>query len=249
MASSPGTDTSTAVTSQFRVPTGQLVTLAVEGYDISLPWSSSVRIRVERPYLGSQPGLVNRGLIIGTVGTIDMHVHYLLRGQVVERLATTGGEFVLARSDVEEKGLIAWRGPWHEVYGWINEPGRTTRQALSLFDRLTFHDDPLGVVISPQRIPRETLFAVTARKHIPGVGYLHVHRGSDAAELVPRWHGAQVRSGEVWRKTNPDTGGAPSMMLVHGSATAVSVLHAERAGDDPLARLRFLEALHALDWN
>lgn len=239
---------STAGISRFRVPTGQLVTLAVDGYDLSLPWSSTVRVRVERPYLGAQPGLVNRGLITGRVGTIDMHVQYLLRGQIVERLATTDGEFIYARSVVTDLGLIAWRGPWHEVYGWVNQPGATTRQALGLFDRLAFHDDPLGVMIAPQPIPRETLYAVSARKHLPGVGHLQVYRGADAAELVPRWRGGQVRSGEVWRKANPDTGGAPSLMLVYGSATAVSVLHAERDSDDVALRLRFLEALAALDW-
>lgn len=235
---------------QFVTPSGGRITIDAPGYDLTQPWFASFRIRVERPYLGSLHGLHNRGLMTGPRGTVEGHVHYLLKGTVTERLsARFGGEFLIARSEVDERALGAWQGPFHEVYGWVNEPTANGAEILRMFDRLTFLDEPDGVRVRTQPIPRETLYGELVDKHVPGVGFLGIYRGPDAAGLVPGWAGAKVGTGEVWRQTVDTPGGSSKPAFVHASRTTVSVLEADPLSpDDEAGRLRFLESLVEISW-
>lgn len=233
---------------EFRTPGGGHITIDAPGHDLTQPWFASFRIRVERPYVG--PGLHHRGLLTGPRGTVEGHVHYLLKGRIVERLsARFGGEYLIARSDVDERALGAWQGPFHEVYGWVNEPTTNGAEVLRMFDRLTFVDEPAGVRVRTQPIPRETLYAEQVSKHVPGVGFLGIYRGADAVDLVPAWSGAKVPTGEVWRQVADTPGGSGRAAFVHASRSTVSVLEADpHTLDDDAARLRFLESLAGISW-
>jgi len=236
---------------QFGPPDSGIVTIRAAGYDLTQPWFASVKIRVERPY--ASPTLINRGLLIGPVGTVEGHVRQLLKGRFTERLSGRGGQFLVGRSDVDGHGLVAWQGRWNEVYGWVNQPDVPTSQMLRLFDRLTFRDSRLGVRVVTRAIPKETLYAIEITKHVPGVGFLFIHKGNDAAELLPRWSGARVRSGEVWRKNVALPGNAGEEVLVHASSSAVTVLYSEQpvpaaSASRDTVRLDFLDQLEELSW-
>lgn len=234
---------------RFVTVSGDTVRVEAPGYDLTKPWFGSFRLRVRPPYPRGAPGLQNRGLMVGPVGSTGLLIERLLRGRVTEELSAQGGRILIARGDFEDRGLVVWRGRWHEVYGWANEPGTSSGQMLRLFDRLTLADSPEGLRVHLDPVPAETIHFEEVVKRVPDVGILHIRRGAEAAELVPEWSGTPVPSGEVWQQRGTVQGGQAVRLYVHASRTAVTTLAPDRqAGVPDGRRLRFLQALTEISW-
>lgn len=234
---------------RFLTPSGGTVTIDAPGYDLGDIWSCTFEVRVERPYAGTAAGLQMRRLQVAPVCNADFLISRLLKGRVVQEVAAQGGRVLIARSDVDQRALVVWRGQWHEVFDWINEPGASGAQILRRLERLSFVDSPVGVRVSTGQVPAETINAEQVRKRIPGVGFLHILNGVEGASLVPNWSGARVRTGEVWRKELLDSDSAPQSVFVHVSGTTVTTLSGDMGADaDEGPRLRFLGDLRQLTW-
>jgi hypothetical protein len=234
---------------RFLTPGGGTITIDAPGYDLGELWSCTFEVRVERPYAGTAAGLQMRHLQVAPVGNADFLISRLLRGRVVQEVAAQGGRILIARSDVDDRALVVWRGQWHEVFDWVNEPGASGAQLLRRLERLTFVDSPLGVRVLTGKVPVETVEAEQVRKRIPGVGFLHILDGASGAMLVPTWSGARVPTGEVWRKDLLGSDGTPKSLLVHVSPTTVTTLAGDI--DDELSegpRLQFLSVLRQITW-
>lgn len=236
---------------RYQSASGAIITIDAPGYDLSQPWFSSFRLRLEPPYTAGGELLRNRAFQVGPVGIVELHTEYILKGEIVDRLSFAGGSLVVARSHVDERGLAAWQGRWHAVYAWLNTPGTTVSTVIGLFDRLEFVDSPAGVVVRTGSVPAETLYAEQVTKHIPGAGLLSITPAQDAMSLIPTWSGARVRSGEVWQKTVPTATGTARWFL-HASPTAVTVVEREpnELADSvqDTQRLTFLDQLAGLSW-
>jgi hypothetical protein len=126
----------------------------------------------------------------------------------------------------------------------MNVGGFTTGDILALYDRLSFDDSPMGVRVSTAKVPRESIHAEAVTKRIPGVAMLDITRGADSAGLIPKWSGARTRSGEVWRRE-----AGLNSVLVHASATAVTVVQPDLEDSGESERLTFLDAVTEISWH
>lgn len=237
----------TAALPRYQTASGAIVKVDALGYDLTHPWFHSFRVRVEAPYAGTAPSLRDRAFQIGPVGTIAMHAHHLLKGSIEEEFSALGGQLVIGRN-AEGLGIGGWRGRWHEMYLWLNIPNMAARDVLAYFDRLTLVDSPLGLRVHTGKTPKETIYAEEVIKHVPDTATLTIHAGGSAAETVPTWSGAKVRSGEVWRREVPTDGGGTRQMFMHANHSAVTVVNEASAGDPDATRLRFLDALTSVSW-
>ncbi|MQA25908.1 MAG: hypothetical protein GEU94_10610 [Micromonosporaceae bacterium] len=232
---------------RFQTASGAIVAINAPGYDLSQPWFHSFHVKVEAPYGASAPSVRNRAFQVAPVGTVDTFVEYDLRGKIVEELSALGGRLLIARNH-EGRGIAAWRGRWHEVYIWLNEPGFTAREVLDQYDRLAFADSPLGVRVRTSQSPKETIYREEVGKSVPNVAHLTIVDGGQALELLPKWSGAKVRSGEVWQKQAPASDGGLRKLFVHASSSAVTVLDDIDPSDPDSKRLGFLDGLVSLTW-
>lgn len=232
---------------KFKTASGAVVEIDAPGYDLSEQWFHAFRVKVDGPYAETGPLPRTRAFQVGPVGTVEGFAQNVLGGEVVEQLSALGGTLVIARNP-EDFGIAAWRGRWHDVFVWLNEPGITARQVLSMYDRLEFVDGPLGVLVQTGASPNETIYREEVIKSVPNVGPLEIIEASMAVDLVPNWSGAKVRSGEVWQLESTSGDGGTRRTFVHASFTAVTVLDAERVSNPDENRLRFLDELVSLTW-
>lgn len=237
---------------RFLTPDGQLVTIDAPGYDLRDPWFASIRIRTQRPYAGLPTGLELRELHLAPAGNYDRVIEHVLHGHVVERIEAQGGHFLIAHSKTDDRGLALWRGRWHEAATWLPAVASLPRSsALRYFDRLVFTDSPLGLKVQTRSPSSEHVEIIEVSKRIPEVGFLDIKKAESAVGLVPKWAGARVRTGEVWRKeTFATLDGVASHVLVHATPTTVTVLTGE--GKDKhleVSRLDFLDSLIELNWS
>jgi hypothetical protein len=227
-------------------PDGRRLTLEAEGYDLSEPWFVAFRTRPKDGYTASDRATLQRAFQIGPTGTALSHATVLLEAEVRERFRMHGGEVLLAVGP-DDAGIAAWTGPWHDLYAFVYGDQRESAAVAWYFDRLAVRDDPEGLRVRPTH-PGEEIHAVTLSTSVPSAGHLEVTDARESAALLPRWSGARVRSGEVWRRKAADGPDPSEQVVVHASETAVTVLYQDHeAARD--GRLQFLEALVALRWH
>ncbi|GIM81773.1 hypothetical protein [Salinispora arenicola] len=231
---------------RFLTASGAVIAISATGYDLGEPWLGAFRVRTEREYPGTSPDLQERRFQVAPLGNSGPIIDRVLKGRVTDEVSVHGGRFIVARSSVDEGVLMAWQGRWHEVFDFVNDSSITLAQAWRRFDRMTFHDSPLGVRVEVGKIPAERIYDEQVHKPVPGVGYLAILPPVDAAGLVPKWRGATVRSGEVWRKEAVE-GGRP--ILVHASLQAVTLLYPEGSARDETPRLTFLDQVQSITWS
>lgn len=229
----------------FQTASGAVIAISATGYDLGEPWLGAFRVRTEREYPGTPPDLQDRRFQAAPLGNSGPIFDRVLKGRITDEVSVQGGRFIVAHSSVDEGVLMAWQGRWNEVFDFVNDSNITLAQVLRRFDRLTFHDSHLGVRVEVGKIPTERIYDEQVHKPVPGVGYLAVLSPADAAGLVPKWRGATVRSGEVWRKEAVE-GGRP--ILVHASLQAVTLLYPEGSASDEMPRLMFLDHVQSITW-
>ncbi|RQX03909.1 hypothetical protein DLJ58_29050 [Micromonospora arida] len=234
---------------RFQTASGAVVTIDAPGYDLGHPWLGAFRVQVARQYAATAPGLQERFFQVAPVGNCGPIIERDLRGRVTDELSFAGGRFIVARSAVDDRVLMAWQGQWHEVFDFVNDGAISLAHALGRFDRLTFTDSPLGVRVGVGSVPKESISAERVYKRIPGVGDITIIPAVNATELVPRWRGATTRSGETWRKNVDTSEGGSGSVLLHASAAAFTVLQPDVPGEVGDRQLAFLDELVKIAWD
>ncbi|HYN66097.1 MAG TPA: hypothetical protein VES93_04355 [Ornithinibacter sp.] len=169
-------------------------------------------------------------------GVVDELVHSVLEGDYVAEYTHGSGVVLLASNDTGSEGLVAWRGRWHEAYCWVNEAGVGHDVYLAPFAgiRLTDHRDGIRVEFVDPGSRWERLEAL---KTVPDVGLVSVRRTPDLVHALPRWAGARVRSGELWRQDlEPEAVPGGGAAFVLANEEAVLTIH-------PESRARHAEAV------
>ena len=225
-------------------PDGSTLTLNHPTDQLTEPWFTESRIRLAASPAASSVGV--RAFETGPVGTVDGHVAILLAGQYVAEYAGQGGTFLLAQNSNNSTGLVAWQGPWHEAYCWVNVPNSTHGQMLEALAGLSFTDTPAGLLVRPR--DTEAYQRITATKHIPGVGFAKITQTARVAQELPTWSGRKVRAGEVWRQeVAADVAGKHPAAIVCASPSAVVTIDPRDGGTEDTA-FAFLAALGAATW-
>ncbi|MEU8216057.1 hypothetical protein AB0C47_09845 [Micromonospora taraxaci] len=228
-------------------PSGGVVSIDAPDYDLGEPWLCGFRLRLDRPYVGTNPSLQERALQIARSGNCKGIIERVIKGRIVEEASGQGGRFLVARSDLTGSTIVVWQGRWHEVFDFIEDPEVTSLDALRRFDRLSFQDSPVGLRVRTSPVPAETMFAERVYKTVPGVGNLSILPAEQAVDLVPRHRGAQVASGEVWRKEVVSDQGTRTLLL-HATTTTVTIVDPEANNPDETPRLQFLDRLSGVAW-
>lgn len=238
----------TGTVSRFRTPDGGTIVLDVPGYDLSDPWSAVVTVTANDPFRVLPTNRQVRGFALAFRGNYDLVIEKVLHGKVVERFSNGGGEILLARGP--EQAIVLWRGQWHEAAMWLSDPDIDTAQAISVFEGLTFVDDPLGLRVRTENPETEIVETTEVVKYVPGVGYLDIKTSAAGIHLVPKWSGARTRAGEVWRSTHEATAAEPAAsILIHATPSTVTVLNGDgQQKSDEAPRVEFLNQLAELSW-
>lgn len=244
-------DLATADSSEFVTPEGAAILLETAGYDLSLPWDASIRVRALRPYGGVPQGLGFRSFHVSYAGNYDTVIDRVLRGRVVQKVQGQEGHFLIAHSYVGQQGLAIWRGTWHEIATWFGPTTLTGAETLRFFEGLAFNDTSRGLLVTSLTPEAEVVETIDVSKHIPGVGFLDIKLASRSLSLVPGWMGAQVPTGEVWRVEQAvDSSTQPHVLLIHASPTTVTLLHGEAGMKaEPGPRIEFLHRLQSISWS
>jgi len=235
---------------RYRTAGGAIVSIEAPGFDLSQPWFSEFRLRAERPYVQGPSGPLHRAFQVGPLGTMANHAHHVIKGQFTDVLSFSGGSVLVARSDVDGRGLAGWQGRWHEVYLFQNSSGWSVSDVLRQFQGLEISDEPMGASVKSVGIPPETMYGERVHKQVPGVGVISIVSGADGVTLLPSWAGARTPSGgEVWRKhVRADETGRT--VLMHASRSAITAVYAEPGEKEiETPRLAFLDAVVDVQWN
>ncbi|GAA2759115.1 hypothetical protein [Actinopolymorpha rutila] len=247
-----------AARTHFRAADGSLVTLCAPGYDLTEPWSGSVRITTNRPYAGTPEGLDLRQLHLTRAGNYDHVLERVIDGHWSNVVQMQGGQCMIGHSDSADQGLAVWRGPWHEAATWLPDPKMPGSHVLRYFAGLGFHDSTDGLRVTATRPAVHTVGVLEVSKRVPGVGHLDIRQPALAHRLVPVWSGARVTTGEVWAEevspaekssNGSDKSGLPDMVVIHATPSTVTTLAGER-DDKHLCdrRVEFLHRVTELCW-
>jgi hypothetical protein len=231
---------------RFTLPDGSVLQVSGGTASLDEPWFAECRIGASA-LSHSSGGSGFRAFQTGPLGTIDGHVLHLLQGQFVAEYSATGGRYLIASAPDGSAGLVAWRGRWHEAYCWVNDANASHETALGNLEGLAFLDTPSGLRAQLTN-PAEEYLRITAVKHVPAVGFLEFTRTADSGQALPRWSGAKVRSGEVWKQKTPPEAGGLGYVLVHASPEVVTVLNPREGGDEARG-LQFLAGLASVSWS
>jgi hypothetical protein len=143
--------------------------------------------------------------------------------QVLQRDA----EVMIGYSAEERESLAAWRGRWHELQTHRSGPRPNAGTIAGVFDAFAITDTADGLLVRA-RSPRQVSFEpFVVYREVPGMGSLRIQRPHEAGVMVPRWHGASARAGEIWRKPFTDggeVGRARREVLILATRTAISEL-------------------------
>ncbi len=234
----------------FRAADGSRVTLCAPGYDLTEPWSASVRITTNRPYAGTPEGLDLRQLHLTRAGNYDHVLERVVDGHWSNVVQMQGGQCMIGHSDRADQGLAVWRGPWHEAATWLPDPKMQGSHVLRYFAGLGFHDSPDGLRVSATRPAAHTVEVLEVSKRIPEVGHLDIRPPGLAHRLVPVWSGATVPTGEVWaEEAFPGSSESPDMVVIHATPTTVTTLAGERDHKQHCERrVDFLHRVTELCW-
>ncbi|MGW0230624.1 hypothetical protein ACWDWO_20095 [Actinopolymorpha singaporensis] len=230
----------------FRAADGSRVTLCAPGYDLTEPWSASVRITTNRPYAGTPEGLDLRHLHIARAGNYDHVLERVVDGHWSNVVQMQGGQCMIGHSDSADQGLAVWRGPWHEAATWLPDPKMPGSHVLRYFAGLGFHDSPHGLRVIAARPAVHNVEVLEVSKRVPEVGHLDIRQPALAHRLVPVWSGAPVPTGEVWaEEVSPWSEKSPAgsdMVVIHATPSTVTTLPGE--GDHKHLCERRVEFLH-----
>ncbi len=147
-----------------------------------------------------------------------------------------GGQVEVVQSK-QALAAVSWTGRHHELYYYLRNHDIDVQDVGQLLRAVDVADSPDGLIVRPRlghglRARRLGMFTWVEGLMIVGMFHLLHH-----AELLPKWRGLGVASGELWRQEGPS--GGPKLLL--GTPTAVVELGpddgAEQAATDAAAAM------------
>ncbi|HZM80908.1 MAG TPA: hypothetical protein VFC19_34730 [Candidatus Limnocylindrales bacterium] len=246
------------VTTSVRAAGGDMLHIDLDDSSAELldhPWFGHVRF-IPKYGRGSTTGEM-WGLDLAPATSLDAGITSA-GGREVARFSVNGGEVVIAdATDPPDSRWAAWVGPWHMVHGYFYPPAWETSDIVETFSRVRWVDTPEGMTAEPSK--RYDLMTAMCVTSITGVGLLQVESKKQSSARVPKWQGAVLRAGEVWRI--PDQSGVASTSLLHITPTAVAILYPNDApqrntvtetgrpgAGTPERALEFLSTIQRLEW-
>ncbi|WP_166353476.1 hypothetical protein [Phytoactinopolyspora limicola] len=188
-----------------------------------------------------------RELHVTPKGNYDLVLRHELNGYWAYTLEAQGGHLMIGHADSADQGIAIWRGRWHEVATWLADPKMAPELAARRFENLRFTDTAGGLLIESTRPAVDKVEVADVDTYVPGAGYLTIMPPTSGIDLVPRWSGAPVASGEVWIEDEP-IDDDDKLTVLHVSETAVTrVCGSGMDGNE--AVLPFVEKITRVSWS
>lgn len=161
----------------------------------------------------------------------------------VRAVSYAGGRLEAIEARDRARTTVLWSGDLWELSTTVAARSVDLGGQVDFLAGFQLREAAEGLVVAPRPGLQLTVDRVLAANNVPRVCALTVQRAAEAADLLPRWRGAVVTGGELWRDSYPAEDRRLPMALL-ANRTAVAALYGSTAAGaeerlaDLAARLR-----------